>query len=404
MNILCIDLKSFFASCECVVANLDPYKTPLVVANPHQGKGAITLAITPYLKNKGIKSRSRLYEIPPYIDYKIVSPKHYLYEKYSQKVIDVYLEFIAKEDLHVYSIDECFLDVTNYLKLYKKTDWELAAEILKTIYQKTGLTASCGIGPNMFIAKVAMDIDAKNIKKGIAKWTYEDVKSKLWPITSLNKVWGIGKKTENKLNSLGIFSMKDLANYDKLKLVQKFGVLGYDLWNHANGIDESNVRNENKMAIDKSYSRSKMFLVNYNELNIFPIILEMLDSLSEKLRNNNKEAQTIGFRIDYSFDFGGFFQKSITLEKPNDDMKVFFEICQHIFEQYYEYIPIRKISIHLSNLSDKLGKQLSLFDNIDNIIENDKFNQTIIDIKKKYGKEIIKKASFLIEDNSEKEK
>ena len=137
-HILSIDLKSFFASCECIARGLDPFKFPLVVANPNQGGGAITLAVTPYLKSKGVKSRGRIYEIPKNIAYAIVPPRMSMYIKYSEKVLDVYLDYVAKEDLHVYSIDECFLDVTDYLKMYKKTDYEIAEEILWEITKKTG--------------------------------------------------------------------------------------------------------------------------------------------------------------------------------------------------------------------------------------------------------------------------
>jgi len=114
-NILCIDLKSFFASCECIERGLDPFTYPLVVANKTQGNGAITLAVTPYLKNKGIKSRGRLYEIPNNIEYTIAKPRMSLYIKKSKEIVSIYLDFISEEDLHIYSIDECFLDVTNYL-------------------------------------------------------------------------------------------------------------------------------------------------------------------------------------------------------------------------------------------------------------------------------------------------
>ena len=122
-NIMCIDLKSFFASCECIERGLDPFKVPLVVANPKQGNGAITLAVTPYLKKQGVGSRTRLYDIPPNIKYTIVPPRMKLYIEKSKEVVGIYLDYVAKEDLHVYSIDECFLDVTDYLKLYKKTDY-----------------------------------------------------------------------------------------------------------------------------------------------------------------------------------------------------------------------------------------------------------------------------------------
>ena len=124
-HFLCIDLKSFFASCECLERNLNPFSYPLVVASPTQGSGAITLAVTPYLKEKGVKSRGRLYEIPKNIKYTIAKPRMSLYIKKSREVVSVYLKYVAKTDLHIYSIDECFLDVTDYLKMYQKNYWSL---------------------------------------------------------------------------------------------------------------------------------------------------------------------------------------------------------------------------------------------------------------------------------------
>ena len=225
-HILSIDLKSFFASCECVARGLDPFKFPLVVANPNQGDGAITLAVTPFLKKQGVKSRGRIYEIPKHIKYKIVPPRMSYYIKMSEAVIDVYLDFVAKEDLHVYSIDECFLDVTSYLKLYKMTDVELAKKILSEVTRRTGLTANCGIGPNILLAKIAMDVEAKLFKDGIAKWTYDDVYKKLWKIKPLSDMWGIGPRMELKLNKMGINSVGDLANFDKNRLKVAFGIKG----------------------------------------------------------------------------------------------------------------------------------------------------------------------------------
>ena len=120
-----------------------------MVANKKQGNGAITLAVTPALKKQGVPSRVRLYDIPKNIKYEIVPPRMKLYIEKSKEVVSIYLDYVAPEDLHIYSVDECFLDVTDYLKLYKKTDYELAEEILKTVEEKTGLTATCGIGPNL---------------------------------------------------------------------------------------------------------------------------------------------------------------------------------------------------------------------------------------------------------------
>lgn len=207
-NIIAIDLKSFFASCECIDRGLDPFTTPLVVCNPKQ-KGAITLAVTPYLKQFGVPGRCRIYDINKYkfprgtVIMK-APPRMSLYVEKSKEVIETYLEFVSKEDMHIYSIDEVLLDVTSYLKMYKLTDYELALKILKRIKEKTGLTATAGIGPNLMMAKVAMDIDAKHVKNNIAKWTYDDVKTKLWEITPISKMWGIGSRMESNLNKLGL--------------------------------------------------------------------------------------------------------------------------------------------------------------------------------------------------------
>ena len=150
-NIICIDLKSFFASCECLERKLNPFTTPLVVCNPERN-GAITLAVTPYLKQFGVKGRTRVYELPKNINIIKVPPRMSLYIRKSKEVIETYLEFVSSSDIHIYSIDEVFLDVTDYLKLYKTDVYTLALKILNRIKEKDGLTATAGIGPNMLLA------------------------------------------------------------------------------------------------------------------------------------------------------------------------------------------------------------------------------------------------------------
>lgn len=399
-NIMCIDLKSFFASCECIERGLDPFKVPLVVANDKQGNGAITLAITPYLKKQGIASRTRLYDIPNNIKYTIVPPKMKLYIEKSKEVINIYLDFVAKEDLHIYSIDECFLDVTDYLKLYKKTDYELAEQILKTIYEKTGLTATCGIGPNMLLAKVAMDVEAKKYKNGIAKWTYEDIPTKLWPITPLSKMWGIGSRMEKNLNILNIYKVEDLAKYNPHKLKDKFGVMGLELWNHANGIDTSKISDFKVQAKDKSYSHSQVLFKDYNETNIKIIINEMVELLTTRLRSNNKQTTVIGFGISYSKEINSGFYHSIKLDAPTDSNKEITNYCNILFDRYYEYLPIRKVSISCGGLIPKKGVQLNLFEKVDDIKNETKINEAIDEIKNKFGKNSLIKASNLLEDST----
>ena len=402
-NILCIDLKSFFASCECVERGLDPFTYPLVVANKKQGGGAITLAVTPYLKAKGVKSRGRIYEIPKNIKYDIVNPRMGLYIAKSKEVISIYLDFVSEDDLLVYSIDECFLDVTNYLKMYKKTDYELALDILKTINEATGLTATCGIGPNMLLAKVSMDIEAKHTKDNIAKWEYEDIEEKLWPITPLSNMWGIGRRMEQNLNKMGIYQIGDLAKYNPLELKDKFGVMGIELWNHANGIDTSIIKDYKKIAKSESYSHSQVLFKDYNENNIKIIISEMVDVVVQRLRENNKMTRYIGLGIGYSKEINNGFYHTIKLEAATDSEKEILKYCLLIFDKFYEYLPIRKVTVTCANLENKESTQLSLFENEEDS-EKNHIGKTIDEIKNKYGKNSLIKATSLLEDSTARER
>jgi len=399
-NILCIDLKSFFASCECVERGLDPFKYPLVVANPNQGDGAITLAVTPYLKEQGVKSRGRLFEIPSNIKYTIAKPRMNLYIEKSKQVISIYLDFVSEEDLYVYSIDECFLDVTNYLKMYKKTDKELALDILNAIYKKTGLTVTCGIGPNMLLAKVAMDIEAKHNKDNIAKWTYEDIEDKLWTISPLSKMWGIGPRMEKNLNKLGIYNVGDLAKTNRLGLKDKFGVMGVELWNHANGIDLSVIKDYKKLAKSESFSHSQVLFKDYNENNIKLIISEMVEVLTARLRKNNKQTKCIGLGIGYSKDITGGFYHSIKIDNPTDSAYEILRYCLIIFDKFYEFLPIRKVTVCCASLQKKDNVQLNLFDQEKEREEENNINEAIDAIKLKYGKNSLLKATNLLDDST----
>ena len=404
-NILSIDLKSFFASCECVERKLDPFKVPLVVANPNQGSGAITLAVTPYLKKQGVKSRGRIYEIPKNIAYAIVPPRMSMYIKYSEKVLSVYLDYVAREDLHVYSIDECFLDVTNYLKLYKKSDYELAEEILSEITKRTGLTATCGIGPNILLAKIAMDTEAKKYKNGIAKWEYKDIPAKLWTISPLSKMWGIGPRMEKRLNYLGIRNIGDLAKYDKNKLKDKFGVMGLELWEHANGIDLSKISDmSNYKPKDKSYSNSQVLFKDYNGENVKIIISEMVDMVCKRLRLGNKQGSVIGLAIGYSKNVGGGFYHVMKIDAPTDVNKKVLECCMLLFDRYYTGLPIRKVGVSVGNLSDKNSIQLNLFEDFEKVQKEEIKEKTIDTITNKFGKNSLLKASALLQDSTVKDR
>lgn len=395
-NILCIDLKSFFASCECVERKLNPFTTPLIVADPERGGGAITLAVTPYLKTLGVPSRGRVFEIPKNIKYITAKPRMELYVKKSKEVMSIFLDFIAKEDMHVYSIDEAFLDVTDYLKLYKMSDYELAEKIMRTIKEKTGLTSTCGIGPNLFLAKVALDTESKHNPYCIAKWTYDDVKTKLWNLSPLTEMWGIGSKTMKKLNDLGIKKVGDINKYPITFYKKRFGILGEELYMHANGIDTSNIKEKVKTK-NKSYGLSQVLYKDYTILNTPLIIREMSSTLAKRLRTNKKVCKIVGFGIGYSRAIGGGFYHSGKLSTRTNNETDIYEACMNIFDNYVEDLPIRKISISLGGIEDDTYKQISIFDDEETLEETEKITETIDEITNKFGNNSILKASSLIE-------
>ena len=399
-NIICIDLKSFFASVECVELGLDPFTTPLVVAEPNRN-GAITLAVTPYMKSLGVKSRGRIYEIPKNIKYTIAKPRMSLYIEKSKEVVSIYLDYVSKEDLHIYSIDECFLDVTNYMKIYKKTTYELAKEIINTIRKKTGLYATAGIGPNMLLAKVSMDIEAKNNNDFIAEWTYNDIKSKLWNITPISNMWGIGKQMEKNLNNLGIKTIKDLANYNRTKLKEKYGIIGEELWYHANGIDLSKISDFKRIAKEKSISNSQILYRDYynNEINL--IIREITSILVKRLRKEKLTTKRVSLYIGYSKIIGNGFSISKKLETSTNDEKYIYNILLNILNNHYETnTPIRKVGISLSKLEKNNSLQLNLFETFDEVNKKNKIHKTIDDINKKFGNNTVLKATRLLSDST----
>ncbi|HHX59196.1 MAG TPA: DNA methylase, partial [Epulopiscium sp.] len=255
-----IDLKSFYASVECLERGLDPLTTNLVVADASRTQKTICLAVSPTLKAYGIPGRPRLFEvitkvkalnnsakIP--ISYIVAPPRMELYMDYSTRIYNVYLKYVAPEDIHVYSIDEVFIDMTNYFKLYKLTPYEIAKRMIKDVFKTTGVTATVGIGTNLYLAKVAMDIHAKNIKPDkdggrIVELDEMTYRKSLWTHRPINDFWRVGKGYAAKLEANGLYTMGDIARgsigkandyYNEDLLYKLFGINAELLIDHAWG-------------------------------------------------------------------------------------------------------------------------------------------------------------------------
>lgn len=234
---LCIDLKCFYASVECAHLGLDPDTTPLVVADTSRGRTTICLAISPALKAQGIRNRCRLFEIPPGVRYRAVRPHMRRYMEVSAQIYRIYLSFFSAEDIHVYSVDECFIDVTPYLALYGQTPRELATTVIERVRQQTGICATAGIGTNLYLAKVALDILAKHVPDHIGFLNEEQYKCQIWHHRPITDVWGIGPGIARRLAAMGAHDMGGVALLSEEALYREFGVNAELLIDHAWGIE-----------------------------------------------------------------------------------------------------------------------------------------------------------------------
>lgn len=212
---ICIDLKTFYASVECVDRGLDPLATNLVVADESRGRTTICLAITQAMKDLGIHNRCRLFEIPDGIDYITAVPRMQHYMEVSAQIYGIYLEYVSPQDVHVYSIDECFIDVTPYLDLYHTDAEGFACTLRDEVLARTGITATVGIGPNLFQAKVALDITAKHVPSRIGMLDDEIFRKEIWPHRPITDIWGIGPGMAARLEKYGVYDLMGVAALDE---------------------------------------------------------------------------------------------------------------------------------------------------------------------------------------------
>jgi DNA polymerase V len=475
---ICIDLKSFYASVECVERGLDPLDTNLVVADLSRTEKTICLAITPSLKQYGLSGRSRLYEViqkvnqinyerkknvnkfegESYLDselknnpkfklsYIVAPPRMNYYMKYSSKIYSIYLKYLAPEDIYVYSIDEVFCDITNYLKLYKSNPKDLVTKIIKDVYETTGITATAGIGTNMYLAKIAMDIVAKHEKANaqgvrIASLDEKSYREILWKHKPLTDFWRVGKGISKKLEENNMHTMGDIALCsieNENKLFKLFGINAELLIDHAWGYEPCTIKDiKSYKPTSNSLSSGQVLHEPYDYKKAKLIVKEMSELLSLDVLNNHYVTDTIVLNIGYDISnlnsnkipydgeitkdfYGRLIPKpahgTVRLDHKTSSTKL---IISSIIDLYDKIINkdllVRRINIAACNLikeynytDKKVYKQFDLFSNNelesinkekelkDEKIDNE-IQRTIISIKRKYGKNAILKGMNLEE-------
>ncbi len=465
-----IDLKSFYASVECVERGLDPLRTNLVVADAARTEKTICLAVSPSLKVYGIPGRARLFEVVQRvkevnlerkakglepIDYIAAVPRMALYMEYSTRIYNIYLKYVAPEDIHVYSVDEVFMDVTAYLNTYHMTARELAKTMIQDVYETTGITATAGIGTNLYLCKVAMDIEAKHVQADadgvrIACLDEESYRRKLWNHKPLTDFWRVGRGYARKLEEVGLFTMGDVARcslgkpgdfYNEDLLYRLFGINAELLIDHAWGYEPVEIKDIKAYRPESnSISSGQVLQHPYNYEKTRLIVREMTELLALNLVDKglvtDQLVLTIGYDIEnlkdetikkaYAGDvttdhYGRKVPKhahgSINLPRQTASTRLMMEAVMELFERIMNPALLsRRINLTANHVIpekdvkpvEETFEQMDLFTDYGarekkrqqeeaELAKEKKMQKAVLDIQKKFGKNAVLKGMNLQE-------
>lgn len=395
---LCIDLKTFFASVECVERKLDPFAVNLVVADPSRGKGALCLAVSPKMKEQGVHNRCRIFEIPDNISYITAMPRMNLYMQYSADIYGIYLKYISREDIHVYSIDEAFLDVSEYLQMYSVSAKELARMILQDIYTTTGITSTVGIGTNLYLAKIALDITAKHAKDNMGILDEQLYRETLWHHKPVSDFWQVGRGISKRLEKYSVADMYDIAHMDERILYREFGVNAEYLIDHAWGREPTTIK-EIKAYKSKSnsLSNSQILFEDYNYEEALLVLKEMVELNVQNLVESHRVTDHIGLYIGYS---ARNVKATGGSRKLSNVTNSYAYLRNAFIELYRETVNrqelVHMLSISFGNVVDEMYETYDLFTDFNALEKEKKLQLTLLNIKHKFGKNAVIKGMNLL--------
>ena len=438
-----IDLKSFFASVECILRGLDPLKAKLVVADESRTEKTICLAVTPALKAYGIPGRARLFEVNQKvrdvqrrtgekIEFTIAQPQMAKYVEYSTKVYNVYLKYVSAEDIHAYSIDECFLDLTRYLKLYKKTARELVKTIIQDVFTTTGITATGGIGTNLYLCKIAMDVMAKHVDADadgvrIAELDEMSYRRQLWSHRPLTSFWQVGRGIAERLENCslnagrGIYTMGDIARVSVKNpeaLYKLFGVNAEILIDHAWGYEPCTIADIKKSKPrNRSTGEGQVLQDPYPFDKARLVVREMVDTVSMTLIAHDLVTNAMVLTVGYdreNVDKGIYHGVTVTdfygrtIPKPahgtasigyyTSSQSVMADAVMKLFDRIVDpKLTVRRLNLVAADIVDASHEQYDLFTDVQKQEKEKKRLKAELLIKKRFGKNAIVKGMDLQE-------
>ncbi len=468
---IAIDLKSFYASVECVERGLDPLTTNLVVADASRTSKTICLAVSPSLKSYGIAGRARLFEVEQRVkevnalkagklgvarlekssyddtllkkdaslavDYIVATPQMAHYMQISSHIYQIYLKYVAPEDIHVYSVDEVFIDVTHYLRTYKMSAHELAMTMIRDVLQTTGITATAGIGTNLYLCKIAMDIVAKHIpadKDGvrIAELTEQSYREQLWAHTPITDFWRVGHGIAKRLERLGILTMGDVARtsvYNEEALYKEFGINAELLIDHAWGWEPCTIKEIKAYRPENtSLTAGQVLTKGYEADKARLVVQEMAEMMALDLVDKRLVCDQIVLTVGYDIDNKEFkgeretdrYGRSVpkqahgsqNIGKFTASSRLIVKAALKLYDRIINPdLLVRRMYLVANHTTDEQkaheqaqGEQLDLFSTAEQkdaenaALEKEKsIQKTVLDLQKKFGKNAVLKGMNLQE-------
>ena len=415
---ICIDLKSFFASVECVERGLDPMTTKLVVADPDRSSNTICLAVSPAMKRNGVRNRCRVGEIPPSLEYIIAKPRMQKYIDYAARIYGIYLNYISKDDIHVYSIDEAFMDVTAYLELYRCTPRELGRRIMQSVLDLTGIRATCGVGTNLYLTKIALDITAKHSPDFIGELDEESYRATLWKHRPLTDFWRVGYGIASRLATYGIYTMEDIARTDENFLYRLFGVDAELLIDHAWGREPVTISDiHNYHSRTQCLSSGQILMSDYPFDKGRLIVKEMMDVLCLDMIKKGVVTDSVSLSITYSGTDvatamqprtrrpdlpagtpSGYARGTTSLSATTSSAAEWLPAIAALYDRIVDPSrPIRRVGITCNNIVHEQYHQMDMFLDTAEAEKQRRLQSAMLNIQSRFGKDAMLRGMNLEE-------
>ncbi len=410
---ICIDLKTFYASVECADRGLSTLTDNLVVADLERGRGTICLAITAAMKKLGIRNRCRIFEIPRNVKYQVAPPRMRHYMEVSAQIYGTYLEYVSAEDVWVYSVDECFIDATPYLALYSCSAQKFARTLMQAVYDRFGILATAGIGTNLFLAKVALDVTAKHADDGIGYLNEELFRATMWDHRPITDIWSIGPGIARRLAAMGALDLGGVTRLNEEALYREFGVNAEYLIDHAWGREPCTIAEIRAWKPTGSSATCGQVLARpYSYQEARTVLREMVDSLTLDLLARGAVCGRISLYVGYAkpegwqkppesalfegghgvrcviggYGFGGA-HASRKLGEQTNSFKLLSKRFDLLFcEAVDEERMIKRINIGVGGLIPEEFSEPTLFDNQAERVQERDLQYTVLNIKGRFGK------------------